>query len=208
MQARTIRQFALLATALSIGTTPAAAHHAMDGKLPATLWEGFVSGLAHPVIGPDHLAFIVAIGIAAALVPAGIRLVAAFVAASTAGVLAHLGLAVIPMTDALIAASVIAAGTLVALGRGASSGQWLALAALAGIAHGYAFGEAIVGAESAVVGAYLAGLAIVTTLLGACICAAAQRLLSVDRPASHLRLAGGALACLGIVLLTGSLVAA
>jgi hypothetical protein len=46
--------------------SPAFAHHALGGKLPATAWEGFLSGLAHPVIGLDHLAFVVAIGLVAA----------------------------------------------------------------------------------------------------------------------------------------------
>ena len=39
----------------------------MDGETPTTLYEGLVSGLAHPVIGLDHLAFIVAAGLIAAV---------------------------------------------------------------------------------------------------------------------------------------------
>ena len=37
------------------------AHHAMDSALPGNLLQGFVSGLAHPVIGLDHLLFVIAV---------------------------------------------------------------------------------------------------------------------------------------------------
>ncbi len=40
------------------------AHHVMGGRMPATFAEGLLSGLGHPVIGIDHLAFIVAVGLA------------------------------------------------------------------------------------------------------------------------------------------------
>ena len=44
----------------------AEAHHAMGGTTPQTLAQGLLSGLAHPVIGLDHLAFTVAAGLLAA----------------------------------------------------------------------------------------------------------------------------------------------
>src|SRR5262249_61127194 len=42
---------------------PASAHHLMGGKLPGNAWEGFLSGLGHPIIGPDHFAFVVGVGL-------------------------------------------------------------------------------------------------------------------------------------------------
>jgi hypothetical protein len=56
-------RLALLTAPLLVTAAPAAAHHAMGGRTPSTFMEGFLSGLAHPVIGLDHLAFLVAIGI-------------------------------------------------------------------------------------------------------------------------------------------------
>ena len=44
---------------------PAFAHHPLDGKIPSNLFEGFMSGLGHPVIGLDHLAFVIAVGLIA-----------------------------------------------------------------------------------------------------------------------------------------------
>ena len=43
---------------------PASAHHLMDltGMKPGVL-TGLLSGLAHPILGPDHLLFLLAIGL-------------------------------------------------------------------------------------------------------------------------------------------------
>ncbi len=50
-----------LATLALLAPATAFAHHGMDGETPATLTQGLVSGLAHPVIGLDHLAFVLAL---------------------------------------------------------------------------------------------------------------------------------------------------
>jgi urease accessory protein len=39
----------------------------MGGDLPETHWLGLLSGLAHPVIGIDHLVFVLGVGIWSAL---------------------------------------------------------------------------------------------------------------------------------------------
>ena len=48
---------------LIIGIEPAHAHHPMGGATPANFSQGFLSGLAHPIIGLDHLVFVIAIGL-------------------------------------------------------------------------------------------------------------------------------------------------
>ena len=190
--------------------SPAFAHHAMDGKVPTGFAEGILSGLAHPVIGPDHLAFIIAIGIAAALVPGGVGIIGAFLAASTLGVLAHFGAWSLPFSEVLVASSVVVAGFLVVRGRDAGSGTWLALAALAGIVHGYAFGESIVGADRGVLGAYLVGLSGISAAVAAGIMLLTLRFAAVTSRGdgeARLRIAGAVLGVIGVVLLAGSLVA-
>lgn len=52
---------------LLASTCAALAHHAMGGQLPQTFGQGLLSGIGHPVIGVDHFAFVVAVGIVAAL---------------------------------------------------------------------------------------------------------------------------------------------
>lgn len=197
----------LALTALSALASPALAHHAMDGKLPTTFMQGLLSGLGHPVIGPDHLAFIVAIGIAAAVVPGSFGLIAAFIAASTAGVLLHLGAFDLPLAEVWVASSVIVAGAMVALGQRSGSAAWLALAVLAGLVHGYAFGESIVGADRGVLGAYLIGLAVVSAAVSLGAMALARGFIA---PAAHgearLRTAGIVVGSVGLVMLASGLV--
>ncbi len=200
----------LAATLLVIAgfANPAAAHHPTGGRMPANIVEGFLSGIGHPVIGPDHLAFIVAIGIAAALVPVGARLIAAFVAASLAGVLVHAGRLDIPLSEQVVTLSVVAAGAMLAIGRAGSGPLWLALGAAAGLFHGYAFGEAIVGAERGVIGAYLVGITVIASIIAGAFMLLTPRLLA--QPASEapvrLRTAGAIIASIGLVMFAGGLV--
>jgi len=185
----------------------ALAHHPTGGKVPSTFAEGLLSGLGHPVIGPDHLAFIVAIGIAAALVPGGVGVIGAFMAASTLGVLAHFGAWSLPFAEILVASTVVVAGILVARGRDAGSGMWLALAAVAGIVHGYAFGESIVGADRTVLGAYLVGLAVISSAVATGIMLVTRNLAApATAGEARLRIAGAVIGVVGVVLLAGSLV--
>ncbi|WP_431281090.1 HupE/UreJ family protein [Humitalea sp. 24SJ18S-53] len=140
---------------------PAAAHHPMGGATPSTFWHGLLSGLAHPVIGLDHLAFLLAFGFVAGLAGWGFGLPLLFVGASILGVAsAWAGLA-LPGAEMLVAVSVIAVGGLLLVGRSVPRGAWAALVLLGGIAHGQAFAEAVLGAEATPVGAYLLGLGIV-----------------------------------------------
>lgn len=191
----------------TIGASPAWAHHPMDGKTPATLMQGLLSGLGHPVIGPDHFAFILAIGIAAALLHSGRAIIGAFIAASTAGVLIHLARGDVPMVEALVALSVVAGGAAIAIGRGLGQPGWLALATLAGLLHGYAFGEAVIGAEQSVVGTYLVGIAVVTAVVASGVMAASRRLFALAETFDQRRrAAGAALGVVGVGLFALSLV--
>lgn len=198
-----------VAGAVAAQAGPALAHHMMDGKLPQTFAQGLLSGLGHPVIGPDHLAFIVAIGIAAALVRSGTGIIAAFIAMSIAGVLLHVAKLDVPVVEPMIAASVIAAGLFIAIGQRDNAPVWLALAAMAGLVHGYAFGETIVGAETKVLGAYLIGIAVVAAVIASVAMLTARKLLALDTASPmRRRIAGGALGVIGIGFLALSLVAA
>lgn len=202
------RRLGLAALAVMIGAHSASAHHPMGGKTPTTFAEGLLSGLGHPVIGPDHLAFLVAIGIAAALVPAGIGIIAAFIAASTAGVLLHFGAFDLPMSELLVAGSVLVSGAFVAIGRRTGSSQWVVLAVLAGVFHGYAFGETIVGADRAVVGSYLLGLAIVSAGVAAVVMAVARWIAPAEgRGDARIQVAGAAVGIVGAVMLASGIMA-
>lgn len=59
-----LSRLAMLASVATLALQgPAFAHHAMDGKMPVTFLQGLLSGLGHPIIGFDHLAAVVGVGV-------------------------------------------------------------------------------------------------------------------------------------------------
>ena len=201
-----LRRTAFLAVpALLLTLAPASAHHAMGGGLPSTFGEGLLSGLGHPVIGPDHLAFLIAIGVAVGVGGLSLALPIVFVAASAIGVALHVSGMALPGAELIVAASVIAAGILIAHGRAVPLTAWAALFGVAGLAHGYAYGESIFGAEPTPLFAYLLGLVAIQSALTIGIALIARRL-GNDVSALAPRLAGAAIAGVGTMALMGQIV--
>ena len=205
-----------LALALTLaGLATAHAHHVMGGQTPATFVQGLLSGLGHPVIGIDHLAFIVAMGVAVGVAGLSLAIPALFIVASALGVALHVRGIALPNVEFIVAVSVLLVGAAVASGRamrtsGWTSGWtwtwgWAALFAVAGLFHGYAFGESIFGAEPTPLAAYLVGLVIVQGALATGVALIAQR---SSAAAVQPRLAGAAIAGVGIAVLAGQLVPA
>lgn len=186
-----------LAALLAVMPLPALAHHAMGGVTPSTVWEGLVSGLAHPVIGLDHLAFLLAAGVLAASLSRvrGMFAILAFVAGSFVGSLIHMQGIGFGAGEALVALTVIAAG--VALLRGVPVALLPAGFAVAGVVHGHAFAESIFGAQSGALVAYLVGLATIQAAIGI---GTAQLVRRFEVPALP-RMAGAGVACVGIAFL-------
>ena len=184
---------------------PAFAHHMMGGRTPSTFAEGLLSGLGHPVIGIDHLAFLVAVGVAAGVAGLNLMMPAVFVAASAIGVALHVEAVTIPGAEILVAASVILAGALVARGAVASSALWLGLFVVAGLFHGYAYGESIFGAETTPLAAYLIGLVVIQSALAIGVAAVTRKHTAA---AIAPRLAGAAIAGIGLAVLVQQFVPA
>jgi urease accessory protein len=86
---RMIRSASLVAAGLLATAGTASAHHPMGGKIPSTFAEGIASGLGHPIIGPDHLAFLVALGIAVGVSGLSFLTPFLFLVAMACGVAAH-----------------------------------------------------------------------------------------------------------------------
>ncbi|MCZ8279657.1 MAG: HupE/UreJ family protein [Acetobacteraceae bacterium] len=156
------RQFFALSL-MALLPLPAAAHHPMDGAMPQTLWQGFASGVGHPVIGLDHLAFLLAAGVLAAALPRNqaLRAIAGFLAAGMVGLALHMAGIGLGMTEALVSASVLLAGLALLITKRVPAPALLLGFALAGLFHGHAFAEAVIGAEATPIIAYLAGLAVI-----------------------------------------------
>lgn len=195
-----------IAALLALAPVPALAHHPMGGAVPATLWEGLASGVGHPVIGLDHLAFLLAAGVLAASLPAarGVAAVLAFVAGGFLGSLAHIAGIGFGPVEILVAASVAAVGVAL-LAR--LSGAWVAVGfGIAGLFHGHAFAEAIIGAEQGPLVAYLAGLAVTQAAIGLGAMVAARRIAAAGHDVALRRVAGIAGIAVGAAFLGAALI--
>jgi urease accessory protein len=140
----------------------AAAHHPMGGQTPETFTQGLLSGLGHPILGIDHFAFLVVIAVLSVTLAGRARYLVplAFVGATVAGTLYHLGAADLPLTETVIALSVFLGGLSILLKGSASALLMAVLFGAAGVFHGYAYGEAIIGAETSPLLSYLFGFSI------------------------------------------------
>lgn len=154
-------RIAFAALPLLLAAVPAFAHHPMGGAAPETFMHGLLSGIGHPVIGIDHFAFVVAVGLAAAFMRNVWAPPLAAVTGMAAGCLLTVGAVALPMVEPVIALSVLLLGGMVLFGRGLPAPAAALLFALAGLFHGAAYGGAVIGAEPTPVLAYLVGLAVV-----------------------------------------------
>jgi urease accessory protein len=206
MNFSSLRRTACLALAGLLATVgTASAHHVMGGGLPSTFSQGLLSGLGHPVIGPDHLAFLIAVGIAVGAGGLSLALPIVFVAASAIGVALHVYGLDVPGAELVIAVSVILVGFLIARGRSLPLGAWAALFGAAGLAHGYAYGESIFGAEPTPLFAYLAGLVVIQSALTVGVALVTRRS-GAEMSALAPRLAGAAIVGVGLTALIGQIV--
>lgn len=149
-----------IASFFTLISTAAFAHHPMGGKTPSTIGEGLLSGIGHPIIGLDHLAFVVAVGVAAIALGSRFMLPLFFIVATMVGTGLHVMSIGLPIVEVMIALSVVLVGFLVMSGRQIALPLVSALFAVAGLFHGHAYGEAIFGAEATPMVAYLAGFAL------------------------------------------------
>ncbi|WP_338441718.1 HupE/UreJ family protein [Synechococcus elongatus IITB4] len=159
---RSLQRFSLLSAPilLVLSASPAFAHHAIGGETPTTVFEGLLAGLAHPVIGIDHFAFVIAVGLLASVTRQGLFSIAAFIAAALLGTVLHLASLDLPGVELLISASILLFGWLLACKSILPTWAIVGLAAIAGIFHGYAYGEAIIGAGMAPLFSYLIGFSL------------------------------------------------
>jgi urease accessory protein len=161
--------FSLLLTInLFVNISPVLAHHPMGGKLPNNFITGLLSGLGHPVIGIDHLAFVIAIGLLAAFnSKLGMIVPLAFMFTTTIGTAIHLQSINLPEVELVISVSVLLIGILLAQTNRTNLALLTIIGAIAGIFHGYAYGESIIGAETTAIGAYLLGFCLIQLAISA-----------------------------------------
>ncbi|MEX1316747.1 MAG: HupE/UreJ family protein [Synechococcaceae cyanobacterium] len=135
---------------------------------------GLMSGIGHPLLGPDHLLFLLAIGFVGLRRPLSwvLPLLAAGLLGSAAAQVLPLAESLTPFAEVLVSLSLVLAG-LVALGRVP------ALALIPAIAlHGYLLGGSVVGAEPTPLATYFLGLLISQGALLLIVTAGSRRLMA------------------------------
>lgn len=186
-------------------TSPALAHHPMGGVTPSTLTEGLLSGLGHPILGLDHLAALIAVGLVASRYASGALLLPVlWIVGMGLGAFAHMNSIDLPAGEILVAGSLVLIGAIGVLKPSLPLPALAALFAAAGFAHGHALAESIIGADTAVVGAYLVGLVAIQAAVTVGTILLVRRLFAM--PATlPVRAAAAAMACVGIVFLIAAL---
>jgi urease accessory protein len=165
--------------------------------LEPSLFSGFLSGLAHPLLGPDHLVFLLALGLVGLHKP--LRWVLGLLAAGLLGSGVGLVLPGLPGAEALVALSLVVTG-LVLLQRLPSA---LLLPAFA--LHGYVLSGSVIGWEPTPIAAYLLGLLLSQSALMLAALTAVRRW-AATLAASNLRLAAGLLMGVGAAFTWSALV--
>ncbi len=184
-----------------LAAKPAQAHHPFGGEIPNTVVAGFMSGLGHPVIGLDHFVFVIAVGLLAVLQPRGMMIPVAFVMTSLIGTGIHLMGMDVPAPELMISSSVVLVGVLLAMKNPLNAVVAVGLSAIAGVFHGYAYGEAIVGAEMTPLFAYLAGFSFIQLAISLSAYFLGKRVLERGGQLLPLRFAGFSICGIGITLL-------
>ncbi|MEZ5784948.1 MAG: HupE/UreJ family protein [Xanthobacteraceae bacterium] len=129
--------------------------------MPSTFAQGFLSGIGHPVIGIDHLLFIIGIGLLAAFTSRKLLLPLAFIGGTWIGAALHLFGLNVSFAEVGIIASVLLMAVAVIGNVRLSVPVFAALIAFAGLFHGYAYAESIFGADAGALYAYLFGFAVI-----------------------------------------------
>jgi len=164
--------------------------------------NGFLAGIAHPWLGPDHLLAMVLVGVWAGMQGrvAAIALPGAFLAAMALGAPAGMAGWTLPVAETAIAVSVLCLGGLIAANVRLLPLAGAAIAAVFAVAHGHAHGTEMPLAAGGLT--YGFGFLIATAALhglGVALgwATASRRALGI------LRTGGGAVALLGVVFLAG-----
>ncbi len=190
---------------VALSATPALAHHPLGGMPMETFADGVLSGIGHPLLGFDHLFFVIAVGIAALYTGRDKLAPAAYIVAMLAGCLMMASGTGLPLKEAVIALSLLVVGGVVLSGRALSLVPAMALFAGFGLFHGSAFGDSIATQEAAmgapVLIGYLIGLGVVQYAIAVGAGWVAKTLWqATEATAIQARLAGAVVAGVGLYL--------
>ena len=171
------------AAALLLIAGPALAHHPMEslGLQPSAI-SGLLSGLAHPLLGPDHLLFLLALALVG--LQRSMRWTLGLLVVGLASSAVGLWLPGLPAAEALVSLSLVLEGLVI-------QGRLPTLTLIPAFAlHGYVLSASVIGWESTPIAFYLLGLLLSQALLLTASLVALRRLAVDLQPATKIALAG------------------
>ncbi len=158
VQKNFLKVFALPFVFLTFLVSPAIAHHpfGMGESTELSSWQALLSGIGHPLLGPDHLLFL--LGIILVGLKRSVKWIIPLLAVGLGGSLLvqlqPIPELLAPWAEALVSLTLAAEGLIV---LNLLSTKWLLpMFSL----HGYLLGSTIVGAEPTPLGGYFLGLLI------------------------------------------------
>ncbi|ODH00690.1 hydantoin utilization protein [Nostoc sp. KVJ20] len=172
-------------------------------------WEGFLWGLADPVIGLDCLVGIVAIGLLSSVFIRGAVIVGCFVLAAILGIVIHLSQLNFPGVEIAIAISTIIFSTMLMMPNQPNFVVLALMGISAGLFQGYTVAESIIGAGTIPLIAYIVGM---TLTLFAVAMSARQIGVAMGMGETNrtlpwkITIAGFAFCAIGIVFLSSSVI--
>ncbi|MEH2422394.1 MAG: HupE/UreJ family protein [Nostoc sp.] len=180
-------------------------------------WEGFLWGLADPVIGLDCLVGIVAIGLLSSVFVRGAVIARCFVLATVLGIIIHVLQLNLPGTEIAIAESVGAAiaistivfGTMLMMPNQLNFMVLALVGVSAGLFQGYANAESLIGAGIMPLVAYILGitLTLFAVTMSARKIGVAMGMGEINRILPwKISIAGFAFCAIGIVFLSNSII--
>jgi urease accessory protein len=193
------KNLVVTAAALTLIASPAFAH------LDPAEHGSFAAGFSHPLSGADHILAMVAVGLWTYMLGgrALLAVPAAFVGVMLLGFGAALVGMPLPFVETVILASVVVLGLFVALALPLSAVAGAIIAGFFAFFHGHAHGGEIGGAAFL---SYGAGFALATAILhvaGIGLALAVGRVMAGQKGRLAMRIAGGATAVGGLMLMAG-----
>ena len=200
-----MNRYLLTAVVFALSAVPAFAHHPLGGQPMETLTEGLLSGVGHPLLGFDHLFFVIAVGIAALYTNRSKLATAVYIGTMMLGCLLMSFGVGLPAKEFVIGISLLVVGGILLSGRATGLTPAVGLFAVFGLFHGSAFGDTIAaheaGAGVTVLAGYLVGLGLLQYSLALLAGSVVYNLLGATEARHiHARLAGAVVAGVGTFL--------
>ena len=141
------------------------AHHFMDNENPSSMLEGLFSGIAHPIIGIDHLIFLIFTSIIAYLAIKKITPISIFIVSTIIGSFFSLIHIELPMLELLIIFSILFLGLFFFLYRNFPLNTFIYPFIIFGLMHGNAYGKSIIESPFSAQFSYVMGFIIIQILI-------------------------------------------